>query len=115
MSKYDIYFYSGGTKVFCEGKARDFKSTKYPDFKVSASKCDFGGCDDWWVIAYFKGDDRWFVWDLGKYKPLFEKDGYRHRKYTVVPPGEDNPIIIEDAWVFEFDNATLKGRLRNGA
>lgn len=112
LSKYDLYFYSGGTKVMTEGKARDFSSSRYPDLKVSASKCDFNDCDDWWVVVYYEGDDRWFIWNLGEYKPSFEKDGYRHRKYTALPYDPiTNPIIVEDAWVFDFNDASMSGRL----
>ena len=110
-SKFDAYFYSGGTKTYAEGKVRDYASDKYDNLKISASKCSFKKCNDWWVVVYYEEDDRWFIWDLGEYKPSFEKDGYRHKKYSVLPAGPDNPIIVEDAWVFDFDEASLRGRL----
>lgn len=112
LYKYDLYFYSGDTRVNAEGKVRDYPSNQYTDLKISASKCDFKDCNNWWVVTYFEGDDRWFIWDLGEYKPRFEKDGYRHRKYTALPYDPiTNPIIVEDAWVFDFDRAKLSGGL----
>ena len=109
LSKYDLWFISGGTRVNAEGKVREYNSGRYENLKVSASKCDFSKCDDWWLIAYFEGDRKWFIWDLGKYKPRLEKDAYTHNKYTA--DTDNNYLITEDAWVFDFKDATMEGTL----
>ena len=109
-SKYDIEFESGGTEVKMETKVREYGHTKYPNLRISGSKCDFDKCDDWWILAAFN-DGQWYIWDLSKYKPKYVKDGWTHWKYTA--EYSRNYKVTEDCWVFDFSKADRSGRLKN--
>ena len=111
LSKYDIVFESGGTQTKVEGKVRKCCSYTYPDLRISAPKCDFSNCDDWWVSCYYEGDGKWYVWDLSDYTPRRETD-YRHSKYT--SECDNNYEVVEDCWVFDFSEAAYAGKRKEG-
>lgn len=108
-NEFDVKFESGDTLVKMESKVREYESGKYDDLRISGQKCDFDNCDDWWVMAYFNDDKKWYIWDLSKYKPRFVEKGWKHWKYTAHHP--NNYIVVEDCWVFDFNKADRSGKI----
>lgn len=107
---YDQEFNSGGTVIKMEIKCRSY-DVPYRWAKISANENKSGLIDsgEGWILEYYDKLHRWWIWDLSKYTPVFEPNGYQHTKYTA--ESDNNYEVVEDAYLFDRRKATFTGKL----
>ena len=107
---YDQEFLSGSTLIKMEIKCRSYdKPFKYAAISANENKSDLIESGEGWILEYYDKLHKFWIWDLGQYKPVFKKDSYRHKKWTA--DHKNNYWVVEDAYYFDRDKATISGTL----
>ena len=106
---YDMEVHLNNGKIIkIEIKCRSYDEV-FDEAAISANdnKSGFIEEGDGWILEYYDKLDKWWIWDLKEYVPMFREKSYHHKKYTA--DHKNNYWVVEDAYYFDRSKATLSG------
>ena len=103
----DVDFLSGRT-IQLETKCKWASGNTYPTADISFKKDDKVREEGGWLLVYYVGDRKWWIWDLSQTEGA---EGYwRHCQTTMA----ESPQIGEYKRIYEFKDAIYEGCLDKG-